>query len=104
MVRAYWQSLFETNRAPAVSGLVNFEVKMHFRYLMESNFKCLRYCNSHWKIERVWTTYYPSWLKGALRQAEEAKKKAAKELVNEVVEVTKDGVEVAPQEDCCHCC
>lgn len=76
MVRAYWQSLFENGRAPGVSSAVNLETKLHFRYLMESNFECLRYCNSHWKVERIWISYYPSWLRGALKRAEEERNAA----------------------------
>ena len=49
---------------------------MEFRLLMESNFECLRYCDSHWKVERLWIAYYPTWLKGALKRAAEAKKAA----------------------------
>lgn len=87
MMRAYWQFIFENGKAPVTSSLATIDTKMEFRLLMESNFECLRYCDSHWKVERLWTAYYPTWLRGALRRAEEARlkveeaKKAAEVIV-----------------------
>lgn len=98
MIRAYWEFLFEYDRAPATSRKAGLDIKMQFRLLMESNFECLRYCDSHWKVEQLWVAYYPTWLKGALKRAEEEKKKKKlaqdAEADDEVVEVVK-GPDVA---------
>jgi len=85
MVRSYWQFIFDNGKAPLTSGLATINTKPEFRLLMESNFECVHYCDSHWKVGRLWTGYYPTWLKGALAQraaeetwlkAEEVKKAA----------------------------
>ena len=92
MTRAYWQFIFENGKAPLTSSAATIETKMEFRLLMESNFECLRYCDSHWKVERLWTGYYPTWLKGALRRAEEVRLKAeeAKKAAEAAVIVVDD--------------
>ena len=90
MVRLYWQFLFDKGKAPSVSSLATIDTKLEFRNLMESNFDCLRFCDSHWKVGRLWTAYYPTWLKGALKQLEEKKAEEARKVGDAAVIVLDD--------------
>ncbi|KAF9642241.1 hypothetical protein BDM02DRAFT_3133221 [Thelephora ganbajun] len=86
---AFWQYLLDNNRAPKMFCKANIEIKLKWQMLMESNFKCLRYCDSHWKVDQIWINYYPPWLKTALRKIEEEKEKlrAKREAEDAVINV-----------------
>jgi hypothetical protein len=63
MASGFWQYLQENDRAPKSFRKANLEIKLQWQMLMESNFECLRYCDSHWKVDQIWINHYPSWLK-----------------------------------------
>ena len=37
-----------------------------FVLLMEKNHPWLRYCENHWKADRIWANHYPNWYKTAI--------------------------------------
>lgn len=87
---SFWQYLLDNKRAPKTFRKVNIEVKLQWQVLMESNYECLRYCDSHWKVDQVWINYYPSWLKTAKRKlAEEERGKKGKN-VGGVIDIDTD--------------
>lgn len=79
MMRSFWEHLQEQGKAPKTSRKVTIDTKLQFQMLMESNFECLRYCDSHWKTDQLWIAYYPSWLKGVRRKLAEQKRKEEEE-------------------------
>ena len=79
MMRSFWEHLQEQGKAPKTSRKVTIDTKLQFQMLMESNFECLRYCDSHWKTDQLWIAYYPSWLKGICRKLAEQKRKEEEE-------------------------
>jgi hypothetical protein len=90
---SFWQYLLDNKRAPKTFRKVNIEVKLQWQVLMESNYECLRYCDSHWKVDQIWINYYPSWLKTAKRKlAEEGRKKKSKD-VDDVIDIDTDDVD-----------
>ena len=78
MASAFWKYLWDKDKAPATFRKVNLEVKIQWQMLMESNFKCLRYCDNHWKVDQVWINNYPSWLSNTRRAAKLAEQKELK--------------------------
>jgi len=75
---AFWLSLLQKKKAPKCYRQTNLEIKLQWRALMEFNFECLRYCNSHWKVDQYWINNYSSWIINAKRRIakQEAEKRA----------------------------
>ncbi|KAL1734811.1 hypothetical protein EV714DRAFT_179351, partial [Schizophyllum commune] len=62
MLYSIWRSLLHVpGLLPAKWGKASFEVQMYVWATMEEAFVELRFCDGHWKVQRLATLNYPWW-------------------------------------------
>ncbi|KAJ7598483.1 hypothetical protein C8J56DRAFT_1039362 [Mycena floridula] len=75
----------------STAGLI---ITADFQYLLESQYEELRFCSNKWKVNRVWSTAYNSWVQGyrkrALSDGNDNADDADSNKENEVVEQAED--------------
>ena len=59
--RIFWNGLLKKGRAPASGQKIDLQIREEFVLMMEESFPWLRYCENHWKCDRLWTNHYSQW-------------------------------------------
>ena len=80
--KLFWNELLKKGKAPPSGGKVDLHIRDKFVFLMEESFPWLRYCENHWKADRVWINHYPNWYKGAIDTKDTKVKTEAKARAN----------------------
>ena len=80
--KLFWNELLKKGKAPPSGGKVDLHIRDEFVLLMEESFPWLRYCENHWKADRVWINHYPNWYKGAVDTRDIKVKTEAKARAN----------------------
>ena len=84
--KLFWNGL----KSPPASGQkIDLKVRDEFVLLMEKNHPWLRYCENHWKADRIWVNHYPNWYKTAIEG-----KSRANAAPGEVIDVDSVDVDV----------
>ena len=89
---AIWLSLLQNNRAPESYRQANIGIRLQWEVLMESNFECLRYCDSHWKVSQLWINHYSSWMGNAKKKIARQEAKAQKAKAEAEARAKAEGV------------
>lgn len=89
--RAFFEFILGNSRAPATWGIAAIDVRDELHYILETEFPFLRYCEGHWKAQRIATNSYSQWYGKAMERVAAAEAKKAKELADaKVIDVDTD--------------
>ena len=61
MARAYFDKLLRDRQYPDTWGAMPLDSKHELFNLLETNFEWLRYCEGHWKVEKLCQNVYSPW-------------------------------------------
>ena len=59
--RLIWRGFYDRGLTPETWGNISKEVRDHYVHEMETQWPVLRYCENHWKANKVATSIYSQW-------------------------------------------
>jgi hypothetical protein len=68
--KLFWNGLLKRKtesgaplKLPSSGQKVDLDIREEFVFLMEDTYPWLRYCENHWKTDKLWSNHYPNWYK-----------------------------------------
>jgi hypothetical protein len=72
MARGYFEYLLQQRQEPACWTAIALNHKHELFNLLESNFEWLRYCEGHWKVDKLCQNVYSPWHSALEKQRDKA--------------------------------